>query len=263
MANEEDIQQEGSENQSQQAGGTAAGAGTGTEGQQQSGSPKAGNAPTVSIEDLNKKIEEISESNKNLQSQFTEVSQEAARSRELLTAIDPYIDYARMRGESGGGGSEGEGEGEGEESYLTGKQVEKMITDVKKGVNEKILAMNIRSKYPDIFDNGPNEVLGRYFLQNKTIPTEKAEKRIEQAVKLTREHLKSLEDKGKKTADEEKAKAEAEAKAKAAAAAKASGLSPSGATTTTPKPQEDENKPVTADDYVAGRQEQRLKRQNI
>lgn len=266
MASEEENQQAGSESQSQQADGSATDARTGTENPTGSEGGNVLNKQEDAgkqIEELSNKLNELTESNKSLQSHFTEVSQQSARQAELLAALDPYIDYDRLR--RGTGGREGEsGEEEGDETYLTGKQVEKMITDVKKGVSEQILAMNLRQKYPEIFDGGPNEILGRWFLQNKTIPTDSVEKRIEQAVKLTKDHLKSLEDKGRKSEKEETAKAEAEAKEKQTAAAQQSGLSPSGATETTPKPQEkDENKPVTPNDYVAERQKTRLQRQNL
>ena len=251
MADNEEITQEGSESSTPQAGDSAAGAGTGTENLESPEAGKgdaAGAGTNVDSGDIQKQLAELTKSNKE-------------RSQELLSTLDPYIDYDRMNANRGGAGGESSEE---DEEFMSSKQVKALISNVSKTFKQELMAQNVRQKYPDVCDDGDNEVLVRHFIETKTLPTDSVEKRIDDAVKLTREHLKSFEDKGRKAAQTEKEAAEKTTAEKAAAAAKASGLATSGATQAPNKAtEEDENKPVTPDDYVAGRQKKRLQRQNL
>ena len=140
-----------------------------------------------------------------------------------------------------------------------------MLSSVTQTFQNELIAQSVRSKHPDICDRGPNEQLVGWFLKNKTLPTDRPEDRIEQAIKLTKEYISGFESKGRTAALTEKEQAEKQDREKAAAAAKASGLATSGTTQTPNKEiqEEDESKPVTADGYAAARQKQRLARQNI
>lgn len=262
MADNEETTQAGSESSTPQARDPADSAGTGTENQQSPETGKPGAETKVETSpDIQKQLDELTTSNKELQSQFTTVSQDHARQSEMLAALEPYIDYDRMNTERAGAG--GEAGSADDEEYLNAKQVKQMLTEVTKTFQNTLQAQTLRQKHPDICDNGPNEQLVGWFLKNKTLPTDKPEARIESAIKQTRDYLAGLEKKGRTAAQTEKEAAEKKTAEKAAAAAKASGLATSVATTPETTKTEDENKPVTADDYVAGRQKKRLQQQNL
>jgi colicin import membrane protein len=218
MADEETIET-GSEAQSQQDAGTAgddqdAGAAdTGKADEGAAGSQDAGS-------DLKAEYEQLQQEKKELQSQFTTVSQEAMRTRQMLEAVQPYVDYRRVPGQQQAGQSAGESEGDEEETYLSEKQVKELVSNTVQEVRGEIIAQQVRSTYPDVCDNGWKEVIVRSELAKiaKTHPYEDAQQRIKRAVEATRTIIKGVQDEGRKEAETERQKADAEAKKKAAAA---------------------------------------------
>jgi len=253
MADEEK-DQTGSEGQPPQDAGTTA-----TDNQQ---AEDAGHrAEAGDTTEYKTEFEKLQASHKELQGQFTTVSQEAAKTKELLQTLEPYIDYGRLptQGQQQQAQVQ-EGGDEEEETYMTAKQVRQLMTQVTQSVREEILAQNVRTKYPDVCDNGPNEVIVRWHLQHKTSPHESAEKRIEKAVEMTREMLKAEREKGKQEAEAERQKAQEEAKARAAAAAKAGGL---GATGVTSPHEESKPEQLTGESYIESRRARREKTRSV
>jgi len=208
--------------------------------------------------DYKSEYEKIQETQKELQAKLTQTSQESARNKQLLEAVTPYVDYTRLQ--PGAAQQQPAGDEDDDESYVTPKQVKEIVSNVTAKFQQELLAQNVRTKYPDVCDNGPNEVIVRHFLQKDTTPFNSPEERIESAVKSAREHIKSVKDEGKKEAEVERTKAEAEAKAKQAAAAKASGLAATGQTSPS-APQEDQE--MTGTNYVKDRRARRNRTQSV
>ena len=202
----------------------------------------------------------LQESQKELQAKFTQSAQEAAQNAQLLRTISPYVDYARYQGQ-GGPTPNAADEDPDDDEYVGKKEVEKRIEGLKSEFSQRLMAQTVRAKYPDVCDNGPNEVLVRHFMQSDQFPYKNAEERIAAAVKKTREHLQTLKSEGMKEAKSNEEKAAVERRAKEAAAAKASGLSASG-NNAPPAPQEDNN-PVSADSYAENERNERMKRRNL
>lgn len=202
----------------------------------------------------------LQESQKELQAKFTQTAQEAARNKQLLDTISPYVDYSRLHGGQGANAPAAGQDDEGAEEYLTSKQVKELVGNLSSKFKQELLAQNVRSKYPDVCDNGPNEVIVRHFLEKDTSPYETPEERIKKSVEKARDHLKSLKAEGRKEADAERAKAEADAKAKTAAAAKASGLAASGTTSPSAAAETPE---LTGESYVKQRRDRRAQTQTV
>jgi len=225
----------------------------GTTGEDTAGAEAAAEDTT----DYKSEYEKIQESQRELQAKLTQTAQEATHNKKLLEAIKPYVDYTRLQP----GAQQQPAEEEDDETYVTSKQVKEIVSNVSAKFQQELLAQNVRTKYPDVCDNGPNEVIVRHFLSKDTSPLTSPEDRIKNAVEKTRNYIKSLKDEGRKEAETAQTKAQAEAKAKAAAAAKASGLSASGVTA--PQAPQDDNKPVSADEYAAQQQADRYRGQTL
>lgn len=252
MAENEDIQNEDvSAGQPQQDAGTIA-------ADQTAGEGDAGAAAAEDQTDYKAEHAKLQESQKELQAKLTQTAQEAARHKQLLDTISPYVDYSRLQG---GGNAPAAGSDEDEvEEYVTSKQVKELVGNLSAKFKQELLAQNVRAKYPDVCDNGPNEVIVRHFLDKDTSPYETPEERIKSAVEKAREHIKSLKAEGRKEAEAERAKTEAEAKAKAAAAAKASGLAASGNTSPSAAAETPE---LTGESYVQQRRDKRAQTQTV
>ena len=234
------------------AGAAAAGVAAGTQGQ-----PAAG----TETPDYKAEVQKLQAATKELQSQFTKVSQDAARSQELLQTLEPYIDYSRIQGGQPGQAADEAGDADAE-SYFTKKDVKQLLDQQATTFRQELIAQNVRTKYPDVCDNGPKEVIVRWHLQNKTSPHEPAEKRIERAVEMTREILKAERESGRKEADDARKKTEDEARKKAAAAAQMSGTAATGPTSpASGTPQVNEE--MTGENYVNARRNRRAQTQTV
>lgn len=242
------------------AGQTADGANAAATGGD-AGAPAGTETPDYKAE-----VEKLQATTKELQSQFTKVSQDHARSQELLRTLEPYIDYSRIQGgqpgQAPGAQPTGEAADADAETYLTKKDVKQLLEQQANGFRQELIAQNARTKYPDMCDNGPKEVIVRWHLQNKTSPHEPAEKRIERAVEMSREFIKAEREAGKKEADDARKKTEDDAKKKAAAAAQMSGTAATGPTSpASGTPQTNEE--MTGDNYVNARRTRRAQTQTV
>jgi hypothetical protein len=255
MADEQEDIQEGFEDQPPQddAGTPASDDGT------PAGDTAADQTDAV---DHKAELEKLQASHKELQAQFTTVSQDAARNRQLMETLQPFVDYSRMGGQAPEGAGEPEGD-EDDEVPLSRKQVREMMSSMAQELRGQMIAQGVRSKYPDVCDNDWKEVIVRNELAKlaKTHSFETPEQRIERAVNKAREILQGERDAGKSEAELARKKADEEARKKAAAAAKASGLETTAGTS--PKQQEDDTKPVSADEYASARQSRRHARQTL
>ena len=221
--------------------------------------------------DYKTEYEKLQASQKELQSQFTTVSQEAARTRELVEAIKPYVDYSRMGAQGGEGAGVGANEAgseagaEGDETYLNAKQVKELLNSTVQQVRGEIIAQQVRSQYPDVCDNDWKEVIVRNELGKiaKTHPYEDAPQRIKRAVEAARTIIKGVQDEGRKQAEADHQKAEEEAKKKAAAAAAASGLEATGVTSPPGQGNQTGSQEMSNDSYVSGRRDRRAKTQTV
>lgn len=226
-------------------------------GQQAGGGVDAAASATIDRAEFDK----LQTQYKELQSQSTKASQEAARLQEMMKAVEPYIDYSRLPNAGQPAAAQGvEGES-GEPEYLTSKQVKDLLSEQAKSFKQELIAQKVRAEYPDVCDNGPKEVIVRWHLENKTSPHEKPEERIKRAVEMTRDIFKSERQQGKTEAEKARETAEAEAKKKAAAAAKASGLGATGPTS--PAQGGQENQEMSDSSYVSDRRNRRAQTQTV
>jgi len=262
MADQNELET-GSETQSQQDAGT-----TGTDQNQDAGAGDTGTKDAGGQDaalDYKTEYEKLQTSQKELQSQFTTVSQEAARTRQMLEAVQPYVDYTRVPGQQQGAQATGESaaEGDEEETYLNAKQVKELLSHTVQEVRGEIIAQQVRSMYPDVCDDNWKEVLVRNELAKiaKTHPYEDAQQRIKRAVEAARGIIKGMQDEGRKEAEAERKKAEDEAKKKAAAAAAASGLEATGVTS--PTPQGSGSAEMTGQSYLNERRARREATRNV
>jgi len=257
MAENENIQNDDvSAGQPQQDAGTI-------EADQTAGDNDSAGAAAAAAEDqTDYKAEhaKLQESQKELQAKLTQTAQEAARNKQLLDTIGPYVDYSRLHGGPGANAPAAGSDEEDAEEYVTGKQVKELVGNLSAKFKQELLAQNVRAKYPDVCDNGPNEVIVRHFLEKNTSPFETPEERIKSAVENARDHIKSLKAEGRKEAETERAKTEADAKVKAAAAAKASGLAASGTTSPSTAAETPE---LTGESYVQQRRARRAQTQTV
>ncbi len=214
--------------------------------------------------DYKTEFEKLQGSYKELQGEFTSVSQEAARTRQLMETLQPFIDYSRMGGQPPVAGSGQEDAELDDTEPLTRKQVQELMNNMAQELRGQIIAQNVRTKYPDVCDGDWKEVIVRNELAKlaRTHPYDTPEQRIDKAVAAARQILKGEREAGKADAEVERKKADEEARRKAAAAAKASGLESTGTSSPAPKLQ-DENKPVTADEYAQARQHRRYARETL
>jgi hypothetical protein len=119
-ASQQDAGTGGEGQQSADAGG-AADSGQQADGSVQDGSAGQGGASGGELEKLRTDYQE-------LQSKFTETSQELARNREMMETIKPYIDYSRLQPPGAPqAGQQPNVEHEGEEVYLTDRQVKELL----------------------------------------------------------------------------------------------------------------------------------------
>lgn len=221
-------------------------------------------APADAV-DYKAEVEKLQNSYKELQGQFTTVSQEAARTRQLLDTVQPYIDYSRLQGAgappdhaSSAGGSEAD-----DETYLSSRQVQELLNKTVQDLRGEIIAQNVRMKYPDVCDGDWKEVIVRSELAKlaQSHPYDDPQRRIEKAVAKAREILTQERTQAKQEAAAERQKADEEAKKKAAAAASAAGLQATG--TASPARTTDETKPVTPVEYTQARQQRRQAREAL
>lgn len=225
------------------AGSTEASEATNTESEQAS-------ATVESSEAEQKLQEQIGE----LQGKFDTLSQDSSRNQKYLEEIWPYVDMdAYKEGRQGGGASDEEAEG----SFLTQKEAKALEARIDSKIKTADFQRDFRTKYPDVGDKGPKEEMVRFFFENKTLRTDSFDKRLESAVKATRELLSVDSDKAVAEAKVKDDKTTAEAKAKAEAAAKASGLD-SGSITSPQTAEKDETE-TTLSDYTAMRKEKQEK----
>ena len=264
MADSEEKIETGSEAQSQQdAGATGSDQDAGVADEGKTGEEgEAGSQEAAS--DYKAEYEKLQASQKELQSQFTTVSQEAAKTRQMLEAVQPYVDYTRLPGQQqqAAGQTAGEGTDEDEQTYLSAKQVKELLTHTVQEMRGEMIAQQVRGKYPDVCDNNWKEVLVRNELAKiaKTHPYDNPEQRIERAVEAARDIIKSMQDEGRKQAETEREKTEAEAKKKAAAAAAASGLQATGVTSPTKVSGSPE---MTGQSYLDNRRNRREATRNV
>ena len=190
-----------------------------------------------------------------LQGKFDTLSQDASKNQQYLQEIWPYVDTDALReGQQGVGAVENE---EAEGSFLTQKEAKALEARIDSKIKTADFQRDFRTKYPDVGDKGPKEEMVRFFFENKTLRTDSFDKRLESAVKATRELLSVDSDKAVAEAKVKDGKTTAEAKAKAEAAAKASGLD-SGSITSPQTAEKDETE-TTLSDYTAMRKEKQEK----
>jgi hypothetical protein len=252
-ASQQDAGTGGEGQQSADAGG-AADSGQQADGSVQDGSAGQGGASGGELEKLRTDYQE-------LQSKFTETSQELARNREMMETIKPYIDYSRLQPPGAPqAGQQPNVEHEGEEVYLTDRQVKELLANQDKQFRQELAARDVRAKYPDVCDNGPKEMVVRYFLQNDTSPYESPDKRIDRAVKKAKEFIENERKAGKTEAEKARQAAEQEAKKKAAAAAQMSGTGSAGPTTPT---QQEPPTEMSGSSYIEQRKNKRAATQTV
>lgn len=186
-----------------------------------------------------------------LQGKFDNLSQDAAKNKQMLNEVTPYVNFDAMK--SGLGGSNDDEE---EDTFLSQKEAKALEQRIEQKIATNNFLRDFRTQYPDLADKGVKEDMVRFFFENKTLRNDSFDKRLESAVGAARSLLKSEQSKGEaktKTALEKEAAA---VKAKAEAAAKASGLSSTGITS----PQKaSKNEPQTPSDYIAERREHQKK----
>lgn len=186
-----------------------------------------------------------------LQGKFDTLSQDAGKNSQLLTELEPFVDFEKMKRVRAGESDEfGE---EGEQTFLTQQEAKALETRINAKIKTNQFVQDFRTNYPDVADKGPKEEMVRFFFENKTPRTESFDKRLESAVKSTRDLLKSEQDKGADKIKSDEEKAAKETKAKEEAAAKASGLSSAGITSS--KASESDKETKTSSDYVKSRKE--------
>ena len=189
-----------------------------------------------------------------LQGKFDTLSQDSSRNQKYLEEIWPYVDMdAYKEGRQGVGAVDEEAEG----YFLTQKEAKALEARIDSKIKTADFQRDFRTKYPDVGDKGPKEEMVRFFFENKTLRTDSFDKRLESAVKATRELLSVDSDKAVAEAKVKDGKTTAEAKAKAEAAAQASGLD-SGSITSPQAAEKDETE-TTLSDYTAMRKEKQEK----
>jgi len=186
-----------------------------------------------------------------LQGKFDSLSQDSVKNKQLLEEITPYVDWEGMKKRRAGESDEVSEEGE--ETFLTQKEAKALESRIDRKIKTNQFMQDFRTKYSDLADKGPKEEMVRFFFENKTLQTESFDKRLESAVKATRDLLKSEHDKGADKIKSDEEKTAQETKAKEEAAAKASGLSSTGITSS--KASESDKETETSSDYVKSRKE--------
>ncbi|HUV66624.1 MAG TPA: hypothetical protein VMW24_22245 [Sedimentisphaerales bacterium] len=252
----------GSDVQSQQDAGTADADTTNQDAQADDATNDGAAGSEQDPKDYRAEYEKLQREKTELQSQFTTVSQDAAKARQMLEAVQPYVDYSRAQQQAGQQADAGQGDSDDEE-YLTKKQVQEFVANTVKGVREEIIAQRVRSQYSDVCDNDWKEkiVLNELAKLAKTHPYEDPEQRIKRAVETARNILKGVQEEGRKQAEADSQKAQAEAKKKAAAAAAASGLEATGVTS--PATKESGTEEQTGPSYIQNRRDRREATRNI
>lgn len=196
--------------------------------------------------------QKLQEQFNELQGRFDTLSQDSSKQRQYLDEITPYVDFDGLKAAS----QPGEGSSEEDQSFVTKEDLARHTQKIEQKIKTADFTREFRTKYPDLGDKGPKEEMVRFYFENKTLRTDSFDKRIESAVKATRNLLKNEVDTAlaeKKAAEE---KATQELKKKEEAAAKASGIS--SGTITSPQKTESKETPSTSD-YVAERRETQQK----
>jgi len=184
---------------------------------------------------------------KDLQSEYTKTTQEIkkineehAKDKELLDSVTPYIDWSKASGAAE--------EGLDDDGYVSKKELDAKIRELKQAQEIARVTMDFRRKYPDMVEY--EDQVG-FYLQNKTDPRRKISDRIEKAVEYTKKFLEAERMKGATMLEKEVK----ETKSKAATAAGLKG----GDQVIPPK----EDVPESAADYVAYLRESQEKRKMV
>jgi len=185
---------------------------------------------------------------KDLQPEYTKVTQEIkrikeeyAKDKELLDSVTPYIDWSKVNGVAEDGL-------DGDDGYVSKKELDAKIRELKQTQEIARITMDFRRKYPDMVEY--EDQVG-FYLQNKTDPRHKMSVRIEKAVEYTKKFLEAERAKGASMIEKETK----EAKSKEATAA---GLK--GGDQAIPSK---EDVPESAAEYVAYLRESQEKRKMV
>jgi hypothetical protein len=184
---------------------------------------------------------------KDLQATMTTTKQDnavlkeaAAKDKELLDAVTPFIDYDKMNGKVA--------PPEDGDALVDQQTLTKTVQSLKDEISQNRVTQNFRSKYPDMVAH--EDLVGMYL--QKTNPREPMDARIAKAVESTKTLLESQQTKGRE-------QFEKEAKDKTTKEAEASGFGGS----TTQKGEKKEPDGETYDEYVQGRKDASAKAQGL
>lgn len=213
---------------------------------------KAADETKVAAPEPSEAEKKLTEQMSELQGKFDSLAQDGVKDKQLLEELTPFVDWEGMKTGRAGTATDELSE-EGEPTFLTQQDAKALEKRVEQKIATNQFIQDFRTNYPDLADKGPKEELVRFFFDRKTLRTDSFDKRLEGAVKATRDLLKSEQDKGAEKIKTDEEKAAQEKKAKDEAAAKASGLSSTGITS--PKTSEESKETETPTDYIASRKE--------
>ena len=176
---------------------------------------------------------------KDLQSQTTKVTQELAavreqadKDRDLMTTIQPYIDWDAVNGKTV--------VPEDDDALVDKKTLNATISDLKNQIQTNRTTQDFRTKYPDMTDY--EDLVGTFL--GKTDQRRPISERLEKAVENTRTLLESERKKGVESFKTKK-------KDKDAGEAEVAGLS----SASVPVSKKDDADGESYEDYIKGRQQ--------
>lgn len=141
---------------------------------------------------------------KDTQAALTQSQQKVTEQEQVIEQLYPHINWDALRGEK-------PAEGTGEPEYVDKNTLDKALRDVEKKRQIDNVLFDLRQDNPDLRQHTD---LVTFFLVNKTSDRKPIQERLKTAVELTRNLLKSEQEKGKaaaKESKEEKETKEAEA----------------------------------------------------
>lgn len=182
------------------------------------------------------------------QAQITQSSQKAAELQEQIDTITPYVDFGRAQGAA----DKSTEESGGEDRYISEKEAQKMLTDVRNEFGGKLIAIKFRSENPELVEYEKSIVTPAVVRLSQQHPTWNHDKLLKEAVTFTQGLLEKERDKGG-------AEVTAKTEEKQKAAGAASGLGSAGVTS----PKKEEKPGETTEEYMARRKEQSRKARGV